>query len=339
MVRVLIHEWVTGGGLAGRPLPGSWATEGAAMRRALAREFASLPGVRVTVTLDDRVSADDGPWEIVRIGAGEELPLFEALAGRADYTLAIAPETGGILAERARAIRRAGGQSLGSTAEAVTLAADKLIFERHLVRQGIATPPCRVVQPADRLPEDHLYPAILKPRDGAGSLDTFLIPNAGLVPEAARAMETAVLQPYVPGIPLSASFLAGPSASAQLIGVGRQRIAINGARVSYHGGELPAPRDWLTPDVTRAVRAVEGLRGFVGVDFVYDEANCRATVIELNPRPTTSVVGLLSLLPPGRLARAWLGGADDLASLVHSQAPVTFDPDGTFRNEKGVRHV
>ena len=30
---VLVHEWVTGGGLAGKPLPASWEREGSAMRR------------------------------------------------------------------------------------------------------------------------------------------------------------------------------------------------------------------------------------------------------------------------------------------------------------------
>ena len=32
---VLVHEWVTGGGLAGMPLPASWVREGGAMRRAI----------------------------------------------------------------------------------------------------------------------------------------------------------------------------------------------------------------------------------------------------------------------------------------------------------------
>src|SRR3954464_11565256 len=70
-MQVLVHEWVTGGGLAGSPLPASWAAEGRAMRRAIARDFASLPEVRVVVTLDDRQPDDPGPWTVVRVGPGE----------------------------------------------------------------------------------------------------------------------------------------------------------------------------------------------------------------------------------------------------------------------------
>src|SRR3954452_11321943 len=92
-VTILISEYVTGGGLAGSPLPASWAAEGRAMRRAVARDFASLPGVRVVVTLDERQPDDPGPWTVVRVGPGEEPARFATLAARADFTALIAPES------------------------------------------------------------------------------------------------------------------------------------------------------------------------------------------------------------------------------------------------------
>src|SRR3954452_3588271 len=84
---ILVHEWVTGGGLAGQPLPASWAAEGHAMRRAIARDFAALPGVRVVVTLDERFPEEPGPWSVVRIGAGagREDATFPRLVTDADY--------------------------------------------------------------------------------------------------------------------------------------------------------------------------------------------------------------------------------------------------------------
>jgi hypothetical protein len=83
---------------------------------------------------------------------------------------------------------------------------------------------------------------------------------------------------------------------------------------------------------------VEGLRGIVGVDFVRDEATGEVTVIEINPRPTTTYVGLMGLLPPGSLAHAWLdlfserGSSDDLHGMIvpGDGAEVEFLPDGTI---------
>ena len=61
--------------------------------------------------------------------------------------------------------------------------------------------------PAAGLPRDASYPAVLKPVDGAGSVDTYLVAHAGDIPSAALAMPVALLQPFHAGIPMSASFL------------------------------------------------------------------------------------------------------------------------------------
>src|SRR5262245_5832018 len=89
---ILVHEWVTGGGLAGRPLPESWAAEGHAMRRAIASDFAAVQGVRVVVTLDDRFPEEQCSWTVVRLGPGEEPVEFPRLVAAVDYTVLIAPE-------------------------------------------------------------------------------------------------------------------------------------------------------------------------------------------------------------------------------------------------------
>ncbi len=341
MITVLIHEWVTGGGLAGMPLPASWAAEGGAMRRTLVREFSALADTRVIVMLDPQIVDYEGAWTVVPVGPGEELSIFESLASQADYTLVIAPETDGILAARARVLERCQTISLGSTPEAVELSADKMRMGTFLASRGISTPHCRLVDPATGLPDDFAYPAVLKPRDGAGSVHTYLIESPNSIPDDAKSRGHAILQPLEPGLPMSASFLVG-TRSTKLLGVGRQDIVCEDGRFVYQGGTIPAPRDWLATEVWHALEAVAGLRGFVGVDFVYNEADRRACVLEINPRPTTSIVGLERLLPAGMIARSWLelvtgnGGekCGDMAKIVHAQDPVSFHADGMFRTTK-----
>lgn len=337
---VLVHEWVTGGGLAGEPLPHSWAAEGSAMRRAIAADLAAVPGLGVVMTLDARLPDEPGPWTVVQVEPGQEIEVFASLAAQSDWTVLIAPETGGVLADRTRTLDRAGGRSLGSRVDGVELAADKLRLGEFLRARGFNVPEGRRVVPLDGLPGNFSYPAVLKPIDGAGSVDTFLIPDPASFPDEAASSVPALLQAYQPGVPMSASFLVGSDRRARLVGVGRQHVQIRGGRFHYEGGSLPAAIGWepAQDELRRAVEAVPGLRGFVGVDFVWDEARRDVTLLEINPRPTTSWVGLAQVLPPGRLARAWIdvvegknpGGADDLAGIVQSQAAVTFRADGTF---------
>ena len=58
--------------------------------------------------------------------------------------------------------------------------------------------------------------------------------------------------------------------------------------------------------VSRVVRAIPGLQGWVGIDYI-DDGSSVPIVLEVNPRPTTSLVAFLSLLDRGMLAEAWLG--------------------------------
>lgn len=339
---VLVHEWVTGGGLAGAALPASWAAEGSAMRRAIAADFAGVPGVRVVMTLDARLGPEPGPWTVVPAGPGFEPELLARIAGDADYTVLVAPETGGVLADRTRLLERAGARLLGSTVEAVELAGDKLALAARLRACGVVTPESVRVNPAAGLPRAFLYPAVLKPIDGAGAVDTFLIDEPDALPPEAMGMTDALLQPWVPGTAMSASVLVGPAGRVEIVAAGRQRMNRIGPRFVYSGGTMPVPIGIAGPAVLRAIDSVAGLRGFVGVDFLLDHERQTATIVEINPRPTTSLVGLARLLPSGRLARAWIAAAHgtmesfdppgELARFVNSRGLLTFEADGAVHD-------
>lgn len=329
---ILIHEYVTGGGLAGQDLPESWAREGRAMRRAIAADFAHVAGVRVRMTLDERFPDEPGPWTTRRIGAGQEHAALIEAAHAGEGVLVIAPESDGILFERAEWIENAGGYWLGSSSAGIRLAADKLAFANHLIACGIVTPPC---DPRDRSP----FPLVLKPRDGAGSIATELVQNERELTERLKRRErsTTIVQPFITGTPMSASFLVDRDGTPRLVGVGRQMIGLQSGQFHYLGGEVPAGTPAHSETARQTIIACGGLRGWVGVDFIWDERG-RAVILEINPRLTTSYVGLRTLLPSGELAQAWLDAFDDpenldargLANRVHAQPPRRFTADGSI---------
>lgn len=103
-----------------------------------------------------------------------------------------------------------------------------------------------------------------------------------------------IVQPLVRGRPASVAFLIGL----------RQKVALMPAwqdtsddgRFQYRGGSAPLPPE-LAERADRVARgaidAVPGLTGYVGVDVILGTENDH--VIEINPRLTTSYVGLRML--------------------------------------------
>jgi predicted ATP-grasp superfamily ATP-dependent carboligase len=342
---MLIHEWATGG-LAGPGVARSWRAEGRAMRRSLAMDFAAVAGpeLRVGVTLGGLEPADPGPWTTLRITEAIGYESLIELAQRVDYTLLIAPETTGVLAGLARSLEAAGARSLGSHPEAIDLAGDKLRLMERFRDRGVATPESRRIRAGEAIPAEAGFPAVLKPIDGAGSVDTFLLTDAGSASVRDRNPADALLQPFHRGIPMSASFLVSCDGTPWLIGAGRQRMRVWRGRFHYCGGVVPEPCAEALPVLRRAVESVPGLAGFVGVDYLWDQEERTAMVLEINPRPTTSHVGLSRLLPPGRLARAWLAACgipgfpvdllESLADEVQQQPMIGFDVEGNVWPER-----
>jgi predicted ATP-grasp superfamily ATP-dependent carboligase len=235
------------------------------------------------------------------------------LAAAAHHTLVIAPEFNEILSTRCRWVLESGGRLLGPSLAAVQLTGDKLALSRHLRGRGVPTPQSHRFLPGEPLPEVR-YPQVWKPRYGAGSQATFLVKNPSALGDCIRKARAegwggeGLLQPLVQGQPASVAFLAGRRGLIPLLPAA-QHLSEDG-RFRYRGGKVPLPGELARRALQAALRAVEivpELRGYVGVDVVLGcaEDGSGDAVIEINPRPTTSYVGLRALAETN-LAQAWL---------------------------------
>jgi predicted ATP-grasp superfamily ATP-dependent carboligase len=102
-------------------------------------------------------------------------------------------------------------------------------------------------------------------------------------------------------------------------------------RFKYRGGELPIPHELARRAVVlsqRAVDCVPGLLGYVGVDIVLGETAEGDRAIEINPRLTTSYVGLRTLAD-FNIAEAMIAVAEGsrLPSLRWKSGRIRFGPD------------
>lgn len=301
LMKLFLYELVSAGGL-GPNTPESLRAEGFGMLSALVSDFASLPDVQTLTLLDEALPGVVG-HHCRRVPPESEEAAFHEMVRQADAVVVIAPEFADLLLGRSRAVRAAGKHLLGCQPEAIALCGDKLRLADLWQHHGVPSPPTRVFD--DRVEPSNLsYPAVLKPRHGAGSQATFLVPQANALPQIWTEARTEtphepfILQPHAPGLPASVSFLAGPAGLTPLL-AGVQRLSDDG-RFRYLGGTMP-----LEPGVSaRAVRlaslalaAVPGLLGFVGVDLVLgpDPDGSTDHAIEINPRVTTSYLGLRRL--------------------------------------------
>lgn len=287
-MRLFVYEHLTALGLGrdpAHPLHPMYC-EGKAMRDAVAADFRRVPGIDVSTTRDEGEPYD------------EERFLSEL--EQSDRQLVIAPESDDILL-RLSLLAQPKGKLLNCTPDAIRLTGDKLALATHWREHGVQTPAT-----TDREPTAcEALPVVWKPRHGAGSTATYLLKDGFDLARAKAALAGGertgpmVLQEFVSGRAASIAFLCGPTGYVPLVPA-FQRLS-NDGRFHYLGGELPIPSHLAERAVrlgTQAVQCVPGLKGYVGVDLVLHDSDgdgSRDYAIEMNPRLTTSYLGLRAL--------------------------------------------
>jgi len=332
---ILVHELITGGGAA-EPGPPALAAEARAILRALLADFRLWGRFLVATTRDARLPDVELAADlVVDIGAGEYPARLIEVARTCRGVLLVAPESGGTHARVGAALAGAGARLLGSTPAAIAAASDKWECHRRFVATGLTAPPTECVRPdevaaaARRLG----YPVVVKPPMGTGSEGVAFVARAGLLAEvlggpALRGERRVLVQTYVPGTPASVSLLVAGRRTAAL-GLNHQRVR-RGAPFEYLGGVACAPDARTAEAITaarRAVSTVPGLAGYVGVDMVLTDAGC--SVLEINPRVTTSYLGLRRALPVNLAELIWRACREDrLPRSLSASGAEAFDKDG-----------
>lgn len=286
-MRVFVYEHVTAGAVGDDATLAALAPEGDMMIRALLRDLAHVPGVEALTLRDARLPADL-PAQIMQPGSrGDFWPAFLRCVETCDAVWPIAPEQGGCLERISRQVNEAGRTLLNSRPEAVRTAASKLRTSRALATAGVRVVPtweCAADVPAG------MGAIVSKPDDGAGCVDTYLL--RGPAHAATYALPGHVFQPFIEGEALSLSLLCCDR-SARLLSVNRQLVQEAGGVLQFGGvtvNALPDMEGRFADLAARVAAAIPGLWGHVGVDLVCGASGL--TVIEVNPRLTTSCAGL-----------------------------------------------
>ncbi len=297
-MRILLSEFAFSTGLSG-----TYLLEGRAMLDTLASSFLRL-GHEVCYT-------SSGPSikgaEKVNCTAESLESVLRTQALQCDAGLVIAPEED---LARLSAIIEDNTLNLGSCPEAVERCADKLVCTKLLREACVRVP--RTLE-TGTIPENDW---VIKPRCGCASEDTYFS-RGGNIPQGHIATE------FIPGESLSVSLICGKrtlplTVNKQLVEMDPGR---NNSPVEYRGSLSP----YETPEKEKlyetAIRAAKvlGCHGYTGVDIIQGEDNY---VIDVNPRPTTSLVSI------SKVMQEEIAGL--LLNNVHSQLPESVNINGVY---------
>ncbi|MFA4935004.1 MAG: ATP-grasp domain-containing protein [Candidatus Methanoperedens sp.] len=262
-MKILVAEYAVGAGVD------EFMLEGKAMLGALARSFVSC-GHEVFY-----------PTAGAQIGAGKAVKTvnfdetLKKLSKKCDAALVIAPDE--ILGDMTEIVEE-NTANLGCPSDSVRLCADKLECTRALEREKLPVPETTGSG-------EYEGDFVIKPRFGCASEGIYKSRSGTL-------KEGFIATKYIEGEHLSASLITGKT---QLpLTVNKQLIEIN-HNISYKGGIVPyrCNRNDEVIDVAKKTVKALGCRGYAGVDIVLGD---KPYVVDVNPRPTTSIIGITRVL-------------------------------------------
>ncbi|MCW3131560.1 MAG: ATP-grasp domain-containing protein [Candidatus Methanospirare jalkutatii] len=277
-MRVLIAEYAVGS--CERP---ELRREGEVMLSALKRSFERL---------GHEVSFPEAEKDFGRA--------IERLSKECDAGLVIAPDD--ILGEFTEILEE-NTLNLGCPAETVRTCADKLKTTEILLKNGIPAP--RILSE-----EARGECCVLKPRFGCGSEGVLLLRSIecdspcvfGVKCEGGE--EEYISTEFVRGEDVSVSVVASARSSLFLTVnkqfVEREYVRGGVARLKYSGGVVPyevsEAQERELKRLSAAISRLFKCRGYFGVDFVLCEEDGKAYAVDVNPRATTSIACVASVI-------------------------------------------
>ncbi|MFZ2410406.1 MAG: ATP-grasp domain-containing protein [Candidatus Methanoperedens sp.] len=262
-MKILVAEYAVGAGVD------EFMLEGRAMLGALLRSFVSCGHDVFYPTAGERL----GAGKAVKTAGLEET--LEKLSKKCDAALVIAPDE--MLGDLTALVEK-NTVNLGCPSDSVRLCADKLECTRALEREKLPVPETIGSGEYDG-------DFVIKPRFGCAS-EGMHRSRSGTLKEGLIATR------FIEGEHLSASLITGKT--QLLLTVNKQLIEIND-NISYKGGIVPYQCDRKEEVIDVAKKTVKalGCRGYAGVDIVLGD---KPYVVDVNPRPTTSIIGITRVL-------------------------------------------
>ena len=284
-MRLLISEFITGGGFLNETMPVALAREGELIQQQLLYDFAACSSVdSIQCLRDPRMSLVEIEHCDCIMVDSDFMAAFSQAACDVDAVLPVAPETDNALLSMSEAAESGGARLLNSKPRAVAATGSKYHTLKTLAAAGIPTVPVSTIDQAARAAPDYW---VIKPDNGVGGDGCRILER---LPDVMP--ENTILQPLLEGTSASLTLLCAEGEAA-LLAVNEQHIELDANGCVLHGinvNGLRSQMDAMRPLAEAIAATIPTLWGFVGVDLMLTEDD--PLVLEINPRLTTAYAGL-----------------------------------------------
>ena len=213
-MKILIFEYITGGGFNKQYLPSALLAEGRLMLQALLDDmcrYAKLGHeLEVVVMLDERLKTliNTLGMQVVFIAPEQDATdEFKRLVQHCDAIWPIAPEFDGLLQSLCQSVADLNKLLLTSPAQVVALTGDKWLSYQHFKQYHIATVPSRLFTGVDQYDQQQGGDStwVVKPLDGVGCVDSYILRDReDFIAMQARSGRY-IIQPQLSGLTTSLS--------------------------------------------------------------------------------------------------------------------------------------
>jgi len=322
---IFIFEFISGGGFSFTKMPNSLFCEGFGMLKAIISDF-KLLNFEIITLLDYRVSFLSKllQADIIRKVEADEnyLVNFIKAVRESKYSFIIAPESSNILYDLTKIVKDHDKELLSTNLSCINQFTSKIKTFDYFKKNDIPTPSTyKIPKIRSYLDIDFIiqksnkigYPIVIKPEDGIGSESIYFFEGEDQIlaffekfNKRLEQNRSFVLQEFIEGRDLSLSLLGCSQlkktqiTSPIILSINSQDINIKNQNLKseYYGGSTPVEGiEELIENLEKIVKKADfsKFKGYFGIDFI-KQSNSSFYFIELNPRLTTSYLGLRNVI-------------------------------------------
>ncbi|NVM36843.1 MAG: ATP-grasp domain-containing protein [Candidatus Lokiarchaeota archaeon] len=316
---IFIFEFVSGGGFSRIKIPTSLFCEGFGMLRSIIADFKALD-FEINTILDNRIFflSNFLQADIVRkVNENDDyITIFKEFVNKCHYTFIIAPETSNILYNLTKIVKNCNKIVLSTNLNGIKYGTSKIKTYQLFKKKKILSPRTYSI-PHKRAHFDKDFitqkfkrlksSIVIKPEDGVGAESIYYFEKESQLLNFLNNINTNldknrgyILQEFIDGRNLSISLIGAPHIDENpiILSVNSQDIDIKNLTPDYLGGYTPLSNyKGIRQKLSSILKKINILKieGYFGIDFI-ERHNGSFHFIEINPRLTTSYIGLRNVI-------------------------------------------